>query len=767
MTDVIDLDKTRRTAGQNKPSETKDGEVLDAVVVYHPTADPDALPTRPAEPIRLAFKGGEAKPTDSADTAPEDAAEDSEADGGVVLVDAKVGPAGEVKVPVRERPRREVIPAWVRDRQQIADVAKWTAGYYAHLAAFHTVRLPQYWWRLAMRSPIGLARIVAAVAGWVIEADLRETRRGLVKAADPNAYLRVRQEHRSAMGQRAGLAGLGLLVVVLAAFLVGQANMATQWVAVAATLAGLGWAGQAEGGRIADRATDGHVMPRLSADLIIEALATLGLAELNKALAKNPDAVKFPAVIMRDGAGWRADIDLPSGVTAAEVIGRRDKLASGLRRPVGCVWPEADAETHSGRLVLWVGDKTMAKTRPTPWPLADRGRVNLLEPIVIGTDQRGRPVTVTLMFVAVLIGAVPRMGKTFLMRLLLLAASLDVRTEIHVYNLKGGPDLAALGKVAHAYRSGDSDENIEYLLRDARAVRQDMRRRYDTLDTLPRDVCPESKITDALASNRALGLHPVVFAVDECQVMFEHGKHGKDLEDIVTDLVKRGPAVGIIVMLSTQRVDAKSIPTGISANAVLRYCLKVTGQTENDMVLGTSMYKAGVRATMFGRNDLGIAYLVGEGNDPVIVRTSYIDALDAEAIAVRARADRVAANRLTGQAADEDAVPDDATATVLDHLLEIWPPNDSGAGGLADKAWCDDLAARLVAAHPATYDGWEGPQVTSAVAPHGLTTIQVKRTPPGSTKPVNRRGLSRADVLAANTNRDANRDQEAPTDQPQ
>jgi S-DNA-T family DNA segregation ATPase FtsK/SpoIIIE len=30
------------------------------------------------------------------------------------------------------------------------------------------------------------------------------------------------------------------------------------------------------------------------------------------------------------------------GVTAEDVIERRDRLASGLRRPIGAVWPECD-----------------------------------------------------------------------------------------------------------------------------------------------------------------------------------------------------------------------------------------------------------------------------------------------------------------------------------------------------------------------------------------------------------------------------------------
>src|ERR671916_2529437 len=104
----------------------------------------------------------------------------------------------------------------------------------------------------------------------------------------------------------------------------------------------------------------------------------MGTATTKNALgAPGKTAVRFPAPIPRDAPGFRADIDLPPGVTAGDVIERRDRLASGLRRPLGAVWPEADHDTHAGRLILWVGDKPMAKTKPVPWPLLKHGIVDL------------------------------------------------------------------------------------------------------------------------------------------------------------------------------------------------------------------------------------------------------------------------------------------------------------------------------------------------------------------------------------------------------
>lgn len=642
-------------------------------------------------------------------------------------------------------PRREILPAWAKDRESAKAAAAWAVKHYGHTTTYHGVRLPTYYAKLAARSPLGLGRVLTAFWGWVFDTADRDNRlavRG--NTTDAGAYLRLREDHRRQIKARLFLAFLALLTVAgIAAFVVYGIDSAMVQVGLGlVALAALGLLGRNPDKPITGRAVDTAKEPRLTSDLILNALGALGLARLNQAIAKEGSkAIAFVSPIMRDGAGFRAEFDLPPGVTASEVIEQRDRLASGLRRSLGKVWPETDPEVHVGRLVLYVADKSLAQSKPAPWPLAKAGKVNVFEPIPIGVDQRGRPVTVTLMFAAGLIGALPRMGKTFTLRLLALAAGLDPRVELHTYNLKGGSDLGMLDAVAHANRAGDDPEDMDYLIRDLRAGAIEMRRRYKVIKTLPRDVCPESKVTDALASDKALKLHPVFWAFDETQVMFEHPTYGAEIAEIVTDLVKRGPAVGIMVWCATQRPDAKSIPTGISANAVLRLCLKVMGQVENDMVLGTSMYKSGIRATTFGRKDLGIAYLVGEGDDPVIVRSSYVDSPTAEIICARARAARLAAGRLTGMAAG-DVLPDDETGSILDHLLAVWPEHDPEWS--TGKVWCDELANRLAEHNGSLYAGWTGAQVTAAVKPHGIRTVQVKKTVDG--EQVNKRGLVRRDL---------------------
>ena len=663
-------------------------------------------------------------------------------------------PAAEPAVPLpaqsqladsERRPPRQIVPGWLRSRDAFWSAVTWAVRRSAHLVAFHSLRLPLYWLRLCLRAPIGLGRALRFWGRWVADADGWAVRSNLAHGPgiDPAVFYRITEQRRQM------LTGRLIVSIAVGTFLLTGAwsfiTYTTSWgfaLGVAVVLAVLGVVGRSAGHPVTSRSVDSDSVPRLTQDLILTALGSLGIGELNKAVRLDSStAVRFPAPITRDGPGFRADIDLPPGVTAGDVIERRDRLASGLRRPLGAVWPEADHDTHAGRLILWVGDRPMARTKPVRWPLLKSGTVDLFAPFPIGVDPRGRTILVTLIFVLGVIGAVPRMGKSFLLRLLALAASLDPTVELHIYDLRGGADMLPLEPVAHRFRIGDDPEDLAYMRSDLRAVHADMGRRFKVLRSLPREVCPESKITRALADKRELGLFPVVIVIDECQVAFDGDP---DTVAMVTDLGKRGPAAGIIVLLATQRVDAQSLPTGISSNAVLRWCLKVTGQVENDMVMGTSAYKAGIRATMFARTDKGICYFAGENADPVIVRISYVDGPTAETVVARARAARLAAGLLTGHGAGIDPEPDPSTDSLLDHLIEVWPVTENGP---AERVWWDELAGRLADVHSGLYGGWTGVQVSAAAKPHGLKSVQVKRWIDG--RQVNRRGLARTSLAAA------------------
>ncbi|MFB4302641.1 cell division protein FtsK [Actinomadura sp. NTSP31] len=623
--------------------------------------------------------------------------------------------------------RRPIIAPWLRDRGEARATVWWAVGYAGHVTGYHAARTPLYGLRLAMRSPRGLYRVVAGTWRWTFDIESRPLRTHAIDRRNDDSYLKLMSERNDRVRARLFVAGAGMVGAGLAAASVAAAGGITQTVVLAALVALLGWIGTPTDRRILDTAVVSTKAPKLTSEIVVRALAALGNAEINKAVGKGGGGITFPAPITRDGPGWRAEVDLPYGVTATDIMERRDRLASGLRRPMGCVWPEPAHDQHAGRLVLWVGDQDMNQVKPVAGPLAKTtAAVDLFKPVPFGTDQRGRPVTVELMYANALFGAMPGMGKTFALRVLALAAALDPTAQLRVYELKGTGDLSPLEKVAHQYGSGQDDETLAACLDALREVRKDLERRAKAIRKLPKDICPENKVTPQLAAKRSLGLYPSVFILDECQNLFAHPDFGDEAARLAVDIIKLGRALGVILLLATQRPDKDSLPTGVSANVGLRFCLKVMGQTENDMILGTSMYKNGIRATTFTKKDKGIGYLAGEADDPQIVRGYYIDNPAADRIADRARALRKAAGTLTGIAAGEDPTPTaDDGASLLEDLAAVMAPGE-------DKVHSQVLVDRLAELRPVAYGPWadldptgKARQLAAALKPYGIGTPQV------------------------------------------
>ncbi|WP_020664081.1 FtsK/SpoIIIE domain-containing protein [Amycolatopsis benzoatilytica] len=686
---------------------------------------------------------------------PAQAADERDARAGDVI-DAADAPAVPVDPPAVSRSwwetagdatARPLVAKWLTSAEEFKSRARFVVRYAAHTTAFHALRVPFYVPTAFLRSFGAVGRLLGRLHHWVFDGESKPVRMNARDKHDADVYMKLREARNEAVRRRMSPVMVGLVVLLAIVYLaITYVTPFWNWTVLVTAMTLIGWWGAPADKPVAGRAVDGVKTPKLTSTMIEDALCSLGIGALNQAISKGK-RIEFPNPIARDGDGWRADVDLPLGVTAGDVIAKRQELSSALRRQIGCVWPEGDAKVHEGRLVLWVGDRDMSKAKQKPWSLAKPGAtVDLFKAQPFGTDQRGRWVEITLMFASMIIGAVPRMGKTVSLRELLIIAALDPRAVLYAFDLKGTGDFASVAPCAHAYGVGDEPEDLERMVAEMRELREEMRRRIKVIRSLPESVCPDNKVTPELAARKDLRLVPIVVAVDECQVWFEHAKYGEELESICTDLVKRGPALGIITILATQRPDAKSLPTGISANAILRYCLKVQGQTENDMVLGTSQYRNGVRATMFARTDLGIGYLAGEGDDARIVKSVYKDATEAKKIVAGARARREAIGNVTGYAAGEEV---DVEAARLDALADAVAVFGRGE----DKLWSDVIVGRLAELRPNQYGGWTAQNLATALKPHGVKPKQVWATDPETGRGANRNGYTRDALADAKNNR--------------
>jgi S-DNA-T family DNA segregation ATPase FtsK/SpoIIIE len=632
-----------------------------------------------------------------------------------------------------ERQRKRIIPEHWSTLENARRHLTLRAGWYLYWSAYHALRSPSYFARAVAFAVWGvIVTLKRLIRWWHIPGASRlewdAAANGLI-----TDHLRLHKQGRETRKARGTILALALAGV--AAATVAELRFA-RWMflpqaVVAFVLFAL--AGRPQGKTITSRAEVPAAVQPPDRDVIMRALGSIGIAQINRALAEGTFP-PFPAPVREDGPGWRADIDLPYGVTADMVIERRAQFASGLRRPLGAVWPEPVTSEHAGRVEVWVGRADISKAKPPVWPLLRAGQFDVFGELPFGVDVRGRVVKVPMIYHNWLIGSIPRQGKTSAVRVLNCATALDPLVEKWTHELKGSGDLDPMECISHRFVSGIDDASIAYAAQSLRLLRAEVEKRTERLRALPRELCPDKRVTRQIAAKRSLKLWPVECTIDECQNLFSHEKYGKQAGENAIWLIKIGPAFGVYLILATQRPDARSLPMGVSSNVSQRFCLKVMDQIANDMVLGTSAYKNGIRSTTFRAEiDAGLGYQVGAAAHAMVVRTFYLNLPDTERVAKRARALREHAGTLSGVALGEDDTA--PQRDVLADVLEVF-------GGDNGMHW-GELAARLAQRWPERWAGVTAEGISAELQSRGVRSVAVRAD--GTVA----KGCRRADVEAA------------------
>jgi DNA segregation ATPase FtsK/SpoIIIE, S-DNA-T family len=626
---------------------------------------------------------------------------------------------------------RPILPTWASNRSQRRQAATWAARHAAHTAAYHGIRLPLYGAKLSSYAPLGIYRSVLGTAKWVLDWEARPLRKNAIATLNASEYEKLSQQYRDQRNVKAAMVTVGLAGLAAGGMWLGVDDSTTMQLGLS-TLGALGFGaiGRPRDAKVIEPASLPTSAQRLTPDVITKALCSIGIA----GIARDAEAISFPSPVARDGQGWRAEVDLPLGVTASEVIARREKLASALGRPLGSVWPETDAQASPARLVLWVGDQDMASMPQSSWPLANANSVDIFDPFTFGEDAQGRAVSLCLAETNMLIGALPGAGKTTSLRQVLLAAALDPRSEIWCWEFKGTGDFSAISRVATRYGSGPDDVTMRSALDGLRALRKECDRRAAVIRELDREHCPEFKVTSAVANTP--GLHPLVVAIDEAQCLFQDKQYGKEAGELAEQIIKLGRALGIILIIATQRPDRDSLPTGVAANVGTRLCLRVMDQVANDMILGTSSYQRGIRATLFTHRDRGMGYLVGQHDLPQILRVYNVGIDTAEAVIDRALELR------GGQIVSSDIGPKAFTENVTSALLaDIASVTEPG-----ERLWYAEILDRLAVCGD-RYVDWTGEYLGEQLRAAGVQTRQIGKRADNRT--INNKGIRTEDALAA------------------
>jgi hypothetical protein len=193
----------------------------------------------------------------------------------------------------------------------------------------------------------------------------------------------------------------------------------------------------------------------------------------------------------------------------------------------------------------------------------------------------------------------------------------------------------------------------------------------EVLSSLPVEMCPEGKLTEALARDpRYPSLRVWVLVGEEFQVYFEteDQKYNIRIANKWGRIMAQGPSAGVILLDSSQK------PSGVGAGDVsrlfnrfrdnhqVRFALRCGNRTVSEAVLGGDAYSEGYDASALpigdgtnGTKDYrGVGILYGASDVTPTVRTFLADHADAEAILKAARAHRERLGLLSGLAAGEE-----------------------------------------------------------------------------------------------------------------
>ncbi|MGC5054554.1 FtsK/SpoIIIE domain-containing protein [Micromonospora sp. DT48] len=626
-----------------------------------------------------------------------------------------------------------MLPLWLTDPGQRRDMMRRAVNAAGYHVGTHVVLSPVYVGKVAWYAPKGAARLIGRVLGWTsAEAGNWHLRQDAANRNDPKTWLDLDRHRMRQASWRWWVTGAGTLATGTGG-LVLASDITPWWVkfpVLAAGLVGLARYGRPMDKPILARTVVRPVYRKLTAELTRKGIMATGLV-------KRPEDIVFPAgvgEIRRDGPGYLAIVDLPDGVIAVDVVEERDKLAGGLRLPMDQVWPEVMPREHPSRLALWVADRPVSAMKQPPWPLLRGGQTDYFKPFVYGFDPRMRPVDYRMDERNSLFAGFPGSGKSLSARVILAGMALDPLVQFAVFDLAGRGDFDAFEPLCppELFGSG-ADEGTKqnayrmlmWLLKEC-DVRGPRIKHYAT-----QGLNTENKLNRAIAAKDAR-LRPIVAAIDEVQELITDPEIGKSAAAAMTSIIKRGRALGIHMVLMTQRIDKESLPKGVTSNIANRTCLAVPSHVETDLALGTGAYRQGARPTQFEIGvDAGWGVRVGYG-PMTAVRAAYLDRAAVEKVCARGVALR---GGITGPA-DVPTVRD-----VLDDLRAVWVPSERG------QHW-DTLAGRLADRFPEAYSAVTPEALSALVRAKGVESRNVKSG--GAT----RKGAYLADITTAAQRRD-------------
>jgi DNA segregation ATPase FtsK/SpoIIIE, S-DNA-T family len=265
----------------------------------------------------------------------------------------------------------------------------------------------------------------------------------------------------------------------------------------------------------------------------------------------------------------------------------------------------------------------------SPMPRNERipvGCLSIWDPIHLGIDEAGHPVSITLIERNLLIGGEPGAGKSNALNLIVAHAALSTDCRLVLVDGKQ-VELGPWRECADIFVGPDPDHALQ-VLKDLRT--DELNARYDRLVSA-RPV--QRKI------RRDGPDQVIVIVVDELAYFSATAGTKKQQEEFTTllrDLVARGRAAGFIMIVATQRPSADVVPTSFRDLFGYRWAFRCSTDASSDTILGHGWANQSYTATDIDPLARGVGWLLAEGGIPRRVKTAYLSDQEVDYLAMHA-----------------------------------------------------------------------------------------------------------------------------------
>ncbi len=239
---------------------------------------------------------------------------------------------------------------------------------------------------------------------------------------------------------------------------------------------------------------------------------------------------------------------------------------------------------------------------------------SIYDPVPFGIDEDGLLVAVTLMYRNLLVGGEPGSGKSSLLNTIIAHIALCPDVRLWLFDGKR-VELGPWEPVADVFVGND----IAYANDRLRALQTEMDTRYARLwADRRRKIVP------------ADGFDVIACVIDEVaffSVTTGTKEQQEEFKTLVRDLVARGRAAGIIMIVATQRPSADIIPTSLRDLFGYRVAFRCTTDSSSDIILSQGWASEGFSAKTIPPDDnyRGVGFLLAEGGIPRRFKAAYLD----------------------------------------------------------------------------------------------------------------------------------------------